>query len=91
MPEPSFDCLCFLCKTSADWKCLVSNFFLDVFLDGNPVICDCKDYNIISYIRSSAPSSSWLHDVHCAAPSEFAKEKVSDSAYTGMRVSHTEN
>jgi len=66
---------CVSCAKRAAWKCLVSN--LNVILDGNPVICDCKDYNIISYIRSSVPSSSWLRNVHCAAPPELAKEKVS--------------
>ena len=55
------------------WKCLLNVSKLVVSLEENPVICDCKDYNIIS----SMPFSSWLYDVNCAAPSELVNEKVS--------------
>jgi len=51
---------------------------------GNPMICDCRDYDIISYIRLSAPFRNWLSDVNCAAPSELANAEVS---YVLMRAS----
>jgi len=52
--------------------------------EGNSFVCDCKDYDIVSYIRSSAKTPNWLDGVNCAAPPELANEKVCASPGKGI-------
>jgi len=70
--SPSFDCV--FCGKDPGLKCIRNAS--RIAFDGNPIICDCKDYNIISYDRS-LPFSTFLDDIYCAAPSEMHNKKVS--------------
>ena len=43
---------------------------MSIDVTDNPVVCDCKDYNVMFSDRY------WLDGVKCAAPPELADEEV---------------
>ena len=67
---------------------------LRVILDRNPIVCDCKDYDIILYVRSSVSSTAstnWLRGINCAAPPELANEKVGIPSGNNVSCIHLPN
>ena len=66
----------FFCAEWPAWEYKME--FYSIELSENPIICDCRDYDIISFNRSYQ-HLQWLvrPNVRCAAPPELLNEKVS--------------
>lgn len=57
---------------------------IDIYIDGNPIVCDCLAY----LVKSHASKSHRLHldDLYCSNPLTLKNVKLLEGSYSKLRV-----